>query len=168
MTPIKVDHNLCTISSTKNTMLTVSEFLKKITEEKAAEEKRLQEKRAKEVKGAFQNIAMLMMNTSAWEDIKLLPRMIMIVLSDEAIDLFQESMKILGKEIICSGNGTGTIYKNTSSDRTINIDCNYHYPVENLDDIFAKIVDELADRGDSDRTEIEKIAEAFNNPDPWV
>ena len=148
------------------TMLTVSEFAKKIAEAKAAEEKRLQEKRAKEVKGAFQNIAMLMMNTSAWEDIKLLPRMIMIVLSDEAIDLFQESMKILGKEIICSGNGTGIIYKNTCGDRTINIDCNY--PAENIDDIFAKIVDELADRGDSDRTEIEKIAEAFNNPDPCV
>lgn len=145
-------------------MLTISEFMNKKLDERSKAMVAAEKQRRAEVSEAFRKIAMVFMNSEGWEDLKLYPNMIYLVITNEMLDLFRESMKVLGKELI-SFDG-GTIYENGMGKNILSIEC--EYSVETLDDVFNNIVKSLCDRAGCDREVIVKACEDFNNLKDWA
>ena len=145
-------------------MLTISEFMNKKLDERTKAMVAAEKQRLEEVKGAYQNIAMVFLNSNVWEDLKLFPNMIYLVITDESLELFRDAMKVLGKELL-SFEG-GTIYENVSGKNVISIECTY--AVEELDNIFDKIVKNLCDRAGCDREVKVKACEDFKNLKDWA
>lgn len=145
-------------------MLTISQFMNKKLDERTKAMVAAEKQRRAEVSEAFRKIAMVFMNSEDWEDLKLYPNMIYLVITDESLELFRDAMKVLGKELI-SFDG-GTIYENGMGKNIISIECTY--AVEELDNIFDKIVKSLCDRAGCDREVIVKACEDFNNLKDWA
>lgn len=145
-------------------MLTISEFMTKKLDERTKAMVAAEKQRLAEVSRAYQNIAMVFMNSEGWVDLKLYPNMIYLVVSDETLTTFRESMKVLGKELLSFE--CGTIYENGMGKNIISIEC--EYSVEELDNIFDKIVKGLCDHAGCDREVIVKLSEDFNNLKDWA
>jgi hypothetical protein len=145
-------------------MLTISEFMNKKLDERTKAMVAAEKQRRDEVSRAFQNIGTVFVNSEGWVDLKLYPNMIYLVITDESLDLFRDSMKVLGKELL-SFEG-GTIYENGMGKNIISIEC--EYSVEELDNIFEKIVNTLCDRAGCNREVILKLSEDFNNLKDWA
>lgn len=142
----------------------ISEFIKKRHDEKIAAKKSAEEQIAREVNGAYKNIAMLLTNSEVWKDVTLLPGVMFIEVSEDAIKLFKDSMKILGKEAYSFFNGR--LYKSFDFKNTLTLECSYS--LENIDDIIDAIVKELCERASTDRSEIEQIGKSFNEISPII
>ena len=145
-------------------MLTITEFMNKKLDERTKAMVAAEKQRRDEVSRAFQNIGTVFTNSEGWVDLKLYPNMIYLVVADDTLDLFRESMKVLGKELL-SFDG-GTIYENGMGKNIISIEC--EYSVETLDDVFNNIVKSLCDRAGCDRNVIIKLSEDFNNLKDWA
>ena len=145
-------------------MLTITEFMNKKLDERTKAMVSAEKQRRDEVSIAFQNIGTVFVNSEGWVDLKLYPNMIYLVVSDETLTTFRESMKVLGKELLLFDGGT--IYENGMGKNILSIEC--EYSVETLDDIFNTIVKNLCDRAGCNREVIVKACEDFNNLKDWA
>lgn len=145
-------------------MLTITEFMNKKLDERVQALAAAENQRRAEVRRAFQNITTIFLNSEFWEDVRLYPNMIYLVINDEALTMFRDAMTVLGKELLSFDRGT--IYENGTTKNVVSIEC--EYSVETIDDVFNTIVQNLCDRAGSDREEIVKIAEKFNRLKDWV
>ena len=146
----------------------ISEFIKKRQCENLAAIEDAEKRLTQKMNGAYKNIAMLFTNSEVWKDVRFFPGVLMVELKEDAIELFRDSMKILGKDIISLKGGN--IFQSNAYKDAFAIECNYSLGNDyaSIDGIFDTIINELCDLASSDRSEIEQIGKSFNEISPII